>query len=46
MFESLDEHVKQDSAETRLERILKYAAILALSVLTFGGLYFGMKMLD
>ncbi len=46
MFESLDERVKQDSAETRTERILKYAAVLALLVLMFGGLYLGLKLLD
>jgi hypothetical protein len=40
MFDSLDEQMKHDEREqsTTKERVLRYLAICAVSVLVFGGL--------
>ena len=48
MFESLDEHIRHgdEVEQTRAERIFKWAAMVLLSVLVFGGLYFGIQMLE
>jgi len=47
MFESLDEQMKHhDAAETtKTQRLLKWLVVLVLSVLIFGGLYLGLRML-
>ncbi len=46
MFETLDDRIKQDSTDTRLQRILKYTAVLVLSIILFGGLYLGVRLLE
>jgi hypothetical protein len=48
MFDSLDEQMKKDeqAETTKNERILRWAAIAVVSVLVFGGLYFGVHMLE
>ena len=48
MFDSLADRIKQDEhAEVNnTERIIRYLVILLVSVLLFGGLYYGVKMLD
>ena len=48
MFDSLDEQMKMDEAKesTRTERALRWAAVAIVSVIVFGGLYFGVRMLE
>ena len=48
MFNSLDEQIKRDdaAATTKRERWLKYAGVLLLSVLLFGGLYAAIRFLE
>lgn len=48
MFDSLDEQMKHDAKESTStrERILEWVAIAAVSVVVFGGLYFGVRMLE
>lgn len=40
MFDTLDERIKQDEQEPRKAKVVKGIAILVISVLLFGGLYF------
>jgi hypothetical protein len=46
MFESLDDTMKRDenATSTKSERIVRYVAIAAASVLLFGGLFFGVHL--
>ena len=48
MFDGLDEQMKKDdSAEsTPTERYMKWAAVAIASVLLFGGLYFGVSLVE
>jgi hypothetical protein len=48
MFNSLDEEIQRDdqAASTRWERWLRYAAVLVVSAIAFGGLYAGISFLD
>jgi hypothetical protein len=46
MFDSLDETMKKDAeqASTKSERMMVWLAVAAASVLIFGGLYFGVRV--
>jgi hypothetical protein len=46
MFDSLDEKIKHDDAVeiSRGEQIVKGVAIVVLSMLLFGGLYYAVRM--
>ena len=46
MFDSLDDTMKRDeqSATTSTERLIRYAAVAVASVLLFGGLYLGIRL--
>ncbi len=48
MFESLDDHIKHDTEaeSTRTERILRWVMALVAGILVFGGLYYGVRLLD
>ncbi|MGH9674636.1 MAG: hypothetical protein ACRD44_15765 [Bryobacteraceae bacterium] len=48
MFDSLDEQMKQDAkaASTTKERVLEWIAIVAVSIVVFGGLWFGVRLLE
>ena len=48
MFESLDEQIRLDEhkATSNIERILRWALIVLLSVIVFGGLYFGVHLMQ
>ncbi len=48
MFDSLSDQMKHDDAETTKtsERVIRWLAVVVISVLLFGGLYFGIKMLE
>jgi hypothetical protein len=48
MFESLADRIREDEHKDvgNTERVLRYIAIVVLSVLLFGGLYFGVRMME
>lgn len=48
MFDSLDEKIKHDEAVEvpRRQRVVRDVAIVVLSILLFGGLYFAVRMLE
>jgi len=48
MFDSLDEQMKHDEEEmvSPKERYLRWLAVAIVSVLVFGGLYFGVRMIE
>lgn len=48
MFESLDEHMKNDDRleTTTRERVLRWIAVAVVSVLVFSGLYYSVKLLE
>jgi Ni,Fe-hydrogenase I cytochrome b subunit len=48
MFDSLADRIRQDEHNevTTNERLVRWVAMLIISVLVFGGLYFGIRMLE
>jgi len=48
MFDSLDEQMKNDDNKvgTSKERAMKWVLVVLVSVVVFGGLYFGVHMLQ
>ncbi|MEP7364015.1 MAG: hypothetical protein ABI972_12230 [Acidobacteriota bacterium] len=48
MFDSLDEQIKQDdrAASSTKERVLVWLSVAVVSVVVFGGLYMGIRLLD
>lgn len=48
MFDSLDEQMKHDEHEqsSNKERLLRWVAVAIVSVLVFGGLYFGVRLVE
>jgi hypothetical protein len=48
MFDSLSDRIKQDEhlAVSRTERLIRWAVVILLSVLLFGGLYFAVRSLE
>jgi hypothetical protein len=48
MFDSLDETMKHDEQEvvSNKEKILRWVVIGVVSVLVFGGLFFGVSLLE
>ena len=48
MFDSLSERIREDEHnEVNItERTIRWVAIVVLSVLLFGGLYYGVRMLE
>jgi hypothetical protein len=48
MFESLDEQMKLDEhkATSNIERLIRWALIVLLSVIVFGGLYLGVHLMQ
>ena len=48
MFDSLDDTIKHDTQAqtTKGERWLKWLAGTVIAVVVFGGLYFGIRMLE
>jgi hypothetical protein len=48
MFDSLDDQIKADlnKESTNTERMIRYAAVAVASVLVFGGLYFGVAVIE
>jgi len=48
MFDSLSDRIKADDhiEVNNTERMIRWAVVIVLSVLLFGGLYFGVRMLE
>ena len=48
MFETLDDRMKQDEKETTTsrERSLKWMLVGIVSIVLFGGLYMGIRLLE
>lgn len=48
MFDSLAEQMRHDEHEqvSNRERMIRWLAVAVLSVLVFGGLYFGIQLLQ
>ena len=47
MFDSLEEQIKRDDEATSVprDRWLRYAAVMVVTMLLFGGLYAGIRLL-
>ena len=48
MFDSLSERIREDERNevNKTELTIRWVAIVVLSVLLFGGLYYGVRMLE
>jgi Ni,Fe-hydrogenase I cytochrome b subunit len=46
MFDSLADRIREDEQVSASQRYLRWAAILIISVVLFGGLYFGVQFLN
>lgn len=48
MFDSLDDQMKMDQQKesSASERYMIWAVVLVVSILLFGGLYYGVRMLE
>ena len=48
MFESLDEQIKHDldAQTTKKQRMLLWLAVAVASIILFGGLYYGVRMIE
>jgi hypothetical protein len=48
MFDSLSDRIKADEhqAVSSTERLVRWAVVLVLAVFLFGGLYFGVRLLE
>ena len=46
MFDSLADRIREDEQVTASQRYIRWAAILVISVVLFGGLYFGVSFLN
>jgi hypothetical protein len=48
MFDSLADRIREDEHQTigNTERYLRYALVLVIAVVLFGGLYMGVKFLE
>ena len=48
MFDSLSDRIKADEhlEVNNTERVIRWAVVIVLSVLLFGGLYFGVRLLQ
>jgi Ni,Fe-hydrogenase I cytochrome b subunit len=46
MFDSLADRIKEDEQLSASQRYIRWAAVLAISVVLFGGLYYGVRFLQ
>jgi len=46
MFDSLADRIREDEQMTAGQRYIRWAAVLVISVVLFGGLYFGVRFLQ
>ena len=46
MFDSLADRMREDEPLTKTQRYLRLAGVLVISAVLFGGLYFGVRLLE
>ena len=46
MFDSLADRLREDEQMTAGQRYIRWAAVLVISVVLFGGLYFGVRFMQ
>jgi hypothetical protein len=46
MFDSLADRIREDEQMTASQRYIRWAAVLVISVVLFGGLYFGVRFMQ
>ena len=46
MFDSLADRIREDEQEPASTRYIKYAVVLVVSIVLFGGLYLGVQFLN
>ena len=46
MFDSLADRIREDEQVTVTQQYVKWAAVLVIAVVLFGGLYFGVRFLE
>ncbi len=46
MFDSLADRIREDEQLTTSQRYIRLAAVLVISFVLFGGLYFGVRFLE
>ncbi len=48
MFDSLADRIREDQRKevNNTERVIRWVVIVVVSIVVFGGLYYGVRMLD
>ena len=46
MFDSLADRIREDEQLTASQRYIRWVAVLVISVVLFGGLYFGVRFMQ
>ncbi len=46
MFDSLADRIREDEQMTTSQRYIRWAAVLVISIVLFGGLYFGVRFMQ
>jgi hypothetical protein len=46
MFDSLADRIREDEQMTSSQRYIRWAAVLVISIVLFGGLYFGVRFMQ
>jgi len=46
MFDILADRIREDEQMTASQRYIRWAAVLVISVVLFGGLYFGVQFMQ
>ena len=48
MFDSLADRIKEDEhqAVNNTERLIRWAAVIVISIVLFGGLYMGVRLME
>jgi len=46
MFDSLADRIREDEPQSKTERYVRLAVVLVISVVLFGGLYLGVRLLE
>ena len=46
MFDTLADRIREDEHLTDSQRYIRWAAVLVISIVLFGGLYFGVRFMQ
>ena len=46
MFDGLADRIREDEQLTASQRYIRWAAVLVISIVLFGGLYFGVRFMQ